>query len=302
MTFILGINLTDKIYLAADSLVTKIVDGKPQTAGYCLKLIPMTDKENKHVVAVLFAGNKSFINFIFGKLATALNAGELDSDINNLIGNIDQFLKKIVPDYPGPYKHKRCKMIFAGCSKIPNAVKRFRMDNLSDALGPEAGHIDDAHAVQGIQLGFINAPDQKIFSYEIDADRSIFGPVEVGEMYSVMYGGSKKLEPEQRRLVLKHFLSRREIELEAKDIISFLRQQFSDTIGGAIALAYIDTKRRPIFMSYNIDRSGKLHHTNWSFMPKNDTYVGIDPGGKEHDLAWGFYNLPAASEDNNLEM
>lgn len=302
MTFILGINLTDRIYLAADTLVTKVVDGKPEVSGYCLKLIPMIDKENKHAVAVLFAGNKSFINFIFKRLADAFETGELDTDINFLAQHIDSFLRKIVPEYPGPHRHKRCKIIFAGCSKLPNSVKKFSLDNLSDALGPEAGQLDDVHAVHGVEFGFVNVPDQKLLSYAIDVDQSIFGPVVIGEMYSIMYGGSRKLRPDEDKFVLRHFLSRREIEPEAKDVINFLRNQFSDTIGGAVALAYIDHHQRPIFTTYEIARTGKMHHTNWSFHIKHGTYVGIGPDGTEYDLGRGFYDLPIADESGNLEL
>ena len=88
----------------------------------------------------------------------------------------------------------------------------------------EAGHLDDAHAVHGIQFGFVNVPDQKIFSYVIDTKANIFELEKIGEMYSMIYGGSKKLNPDQERLLVKQFLSKRNIEHEGKDIVNFLRK------------------------------------------------------------------------------
>ncbi|MEN9912939.1 MAG: hypothetical protein RLY66_347 [Candidatus Parcubacteria bacterium] len=314
MTFILAVNLSDRIYLAADSMATKMVNGKREVAGYCLKLVPMGPMDHSSFVNCLFAGDKAFINYIFKRLDSALDEKIISTDINELLQHIDEFMKRIVPEYPGPIHKRSCKIIFAGSSNISGFVKKFRLDNLSDALGPEAGHLDDPNAVQGIQLGFVSVPDQKIFSYVIDVENNNIGIDEVGEMYSLIYGGSKKLTNEEKRLLLKHFLSKRTHQDEVRDIVNFLRSQFTDSIGGAITLGEIDYRKRLIYTGYKIDRSNKVHHTDWSFTVKVKSGNGLidistgtgliatDPEGKEYDLGQGFYNLGTDEEGYFLEL
>ena len=59
-------------------------------------------------------------------------------------------------------------------------------------------------------------------------------------------------------------MSKRDDESEGRDIVNYLRRQFSDTIGGAVVLGVIDRRKRLIYYTYQIDRSGSPHHTNWS--------------------------------------
>lgn len=302
MTFILAINLSDRIYLAADTLGTKLVNGKREPSEYCMKLIQMSNKDNTSFVSCLFSGNKRFIKYLFNNLTNSFDAGSLDTDINVLISKIDLYLKEIVPLYLGTDSDKRCKMIFAGCSNEPNSVKKFRLDNLSEALGQEAGHIDDAHAVQGMNLGFVSVPDQKIFSYIIDINAGIFELEKVGEMYSMIYGGSKKLSEEQEKFLLKHFLSRRDLEHEGKDIVNFLRNQFTDSIGGAVTFGCIDHRKGMFYSGYELNRTGKFSHTNWSFAIEDEGPIATDPYGRKHNLIKSFYDIPVDEIGHDLEI
>ncbi len=320
MTFIVAINLSDRIYLAADSLVSRRHGDKREPAGYTLKLIstagekalreastkPKNEWNKPATVSFLFSGNRSFVHYIFQSLNDGLDSEELSTDINELIKQIDPYLKKVVPKYDGPVSNRVCKLIAAGCSNLENTVKRFNMENLHNALGPEAGHIDDPNAVQGIQLGFVNAPDQKIFSYIIDDRASLFGIDEVGEMYSVISGGSRILTKEEKAKLLRYFLSKRNPEAEGMNMVNFIRNQFSDSIGGAVTLGYIDYRKRLIYFGYDINRSGKLHKTNWSLrienLPDSTKFMATGPDGKEYDLIKGFYDFPGDFKDINLEL
>lgn len=304
MTLILGVNLSDKIYLAADSLISRKVGNKYEPAGYCTKLISMSGKDHMphSSFSCMFSGNKSFADYLFRRMDQALDINELSTDINDLISKIDLFMKKVVPEYTGSPVNRVVKIIFAGCSNAPNSVKRFKLENLNKALGPEAGYIDDAHVVQGIQLGFVSVPDQKIFSYVIDDRANQFGIEEVGEMYSVICGGSKKLTEQEKHALLKHFLSKRAEEDEAKDIVNFLRRQFSDTIGGAITLGVIDYRKRLIYFGYDVAKTGKYHHSNWSVKLDDKGLMATDPDGREHNLIDGFYNLTTDKENEKLEL
>ncbi len=320
MTLILALNLTDRIYLAADSLVTRHVGDRKEPAGYMLKLVstgsekdlekaskqPLSELNTPPTVSFLFAGNRLFVHYIFNCINNGLDSGELSTDINKLLLQIDAYLKKVVPLYDGEVNNRICKFIAAGCSNVEPSVKKFRWDNLSDTLGPEAGHIDDINAVHGIQYGFINAPDQKIFSYTIDERNEKFGIDEVGEMYSVISGGSRTLSQQEKNNLLRYFLSKKEPEVEGKNIVNFLRNQFSDSIGGAVTLGYIDHRKRLIYFGYNVDGSGKLHHTNWSFrienLPQSIKFIATSPEGKEYDLIKGFYDFPGDFKDATLEL
>lgn len=320
MTLILAINLSDRIYLAADTLVSRRVGEKKEPAGYMMKLVStssekslieasqkaVTEPRKLSTVSFMFAGNRLFVRYIFKCLSDGLDSEELSTDINELIKQIDPYLKKVVPKYDGPATSRVCKFIGAGCSTLPVSVKPFKLENLHNALGPEAGHIEDANAVHGLQFGFVNVPDQKTFSYTIDDREGTFGLDEVGEMYSVISGGSKKLSSEEKSNLLRYFLSKKNPEAEGMDIVNFMRNQFSDSIGGAVTLGYIDYRKRLIYFGYDLDKSGKLHHTNWSFrienLPESFRFMATGPDGKEYDLIKGFYDFPGDFKDADLEL
>jgi hypothetical protein len=322
MTFILAVNLSDRIYLAADSLVSKRVGDTREPVGYTLKLVSMASERSligasekssselsanpPSLISVMFSGNRSFAHYIFVCLNNGLDSGELSTDINELIQQIDPYLKREVPKYSGSVADRICKIIIAGCSNSKNSVKRFSLENLNNTLGPQAGHIDDAHAVHGIQFGFIDVPDQKIFSYNIDDRDGSFGIDEIGEMYSVIVGGSKKLTKEEKSKLLKYFLNKRDLDIEGKDIIQFIRNNFSDSIGGAITAGYIDHRKRLVYFGYDIDKTGKTHQSNWSFriedLPEQTRFMATSPNGEEHDLIENFYGFRGSYDDTNLEL
>lgn len=305
MTFILGVNLSDKMYLAADSLVSRKVGDTYKPVGYCTKLISMSgENQMPHSsFSCMFSGKKSFTDYLFKRMDRALINGELSTDINELISRIDPFMKRVVPEYPGSLANRIAKIIFAGCSNVPNSVKRFNSENLSRAVGPQAGHFDDINAVRGLQHGFIpDVPDQKIFSYVIDDRANQFGIEEIGEMYSVICGGSKKLTEQEKHVVLKRFLSKRNDESEGKDIVNFLRNQFSGSIGGAVTLGVIDRQKRLIYYSYDIDRRGKISPKNWSLKLDDRGLIATDPEGREYNLIEGFYKSLDSKNNENLEL
>lgn len=320
MTLILALNLTDRIYLAADSLVTRRVGDSREPAGYMLKLVstasqksleeasakPASKFNKPPTICFLFAGNRSFVRYIFNSLNDGLDSGELSTDVNELLKQVDAYLKRIVPLYDGPSTNRICKLIVAGCSNVTGSVKKFSLDNLQNVLGPEAGSLDDANAVHGIQYGFVNVPDQKIFSYIIDERTGNFGIDEIGEMYSVISGGSRILTKEEKTKLLRYFLSKRSPEIEGKNVVNFLRNQFSDSIGGAVTLGQIDYRKSLTYFDYEIDRSGKHHHTNWSFrienLPETIKFIATGPDGKQYDLIKGFYDFPGDFEGADLEL
>ncbi|MFA5127246.1 MAG: hypothetical protein WC465_04610 [Patescibacteria group bacterium] len=312
MSLILGINLTDRIILATDSKVTKSVNGKREVVGYCTKLVQYNDRvlnEDKVVknrkdlgnfISCMYAGNKDFSFFIHQKLSVAFEKGVLSTDINVLQTQIDDFFKKITPEYDGV---KKCLMIFAGVS-LSGSIKIFSFKRLSDLIGPQAGHVEDPNIVGALQFASQDSdttplmnrennyfvPDQKLFSFEIDEDRHKFGIGKIGGTYSVVAGGSTTIDENLENKILKYFLTKRDIKAEASDIINFIRSNFSDSIGGAVVLGYIDTRGILTNVSYQVDRSGEINDKNWSIEINGKDFIALDPESKRIDLLEYFFN------------
>lgn len=317
MTLILAANLTDRIILAADSKITKINNGKREVVGYCLKLFQYNNRslEGKIVekredlgnfISCMYAGSKDFIFYIHQKLSVAFEQGELSADINVLQSQVYDFFKKITPEYNG---RKKGLIIFAGVS-LGGAKKIFSFKRLSEIVGPDAFRLEDANVVGAMQFASSKSdfaplmnqqtgafvPDQRVFSFEIDEENSIFGVGKVGGTYSIVAGGSTIINNELEKKVLRHFLDKRDITKEGSDIVNFIRNNFSDTIGGAVVLGSIDVKGALTHIFYNIDRSGKVSDRNWSVEIDDNNIWAIDPLGKKIDLIQGFFNGHGSSD------
>lgn len=300
MTFILAANLSDRIHLASDTKITKPASGgRKEIVGYGAKLQQYANKDRNGFISCMYAGNKKFAQFLSNAISTAIYNRELTTDINTLQNEIEPFLKELVPKYTGQVK-EIC-MIFAGVSLTPYKV--FNLKRLDELLGPEAFKLDDIRVVEAIQtvnddgLGIFFTPDQKAFSFEIHERGGKFGVSEVAGAYSLICAGSHTLTEEKKKDLLRYFISRRDIEDEAKDIVNFLRSTFSESVGGAVMMGYIRPKGGMTNVGYDIDRSGKCHDSNWSFAFINNKMIATDPGGKTYDLVKGFF-----SDDGDMDI
>lgn len=285
--------------MVADTLVTRLnASGEFEPVDYTLKNVQFSSKDMKSFVSCSFAGNRALSFFFFKKIQNAIEEGVLSTDINQLLLQIPDFLKETIISYEGSGSNRICKMIFAGISL--KTKKLFNLKNLSKAIGNEAGHINDRFAVQGISSGFVDVPDQKMFSFLIDERVGKFGIEEIGDMYSVITGGSADISEEEKRSMVKHFATYNTIEKESQEIIQYFRNNFSKTIGGAITLSYMENND-PGFhhAGYVIDRQNpNFHVSNWSLNIEN--MHATDPEGKVHDLVKSFYSLN--NFDNNCDM
>jgi hypothetical protein len=193
-------------------------------------------------------------------------------------------------------------MIFAGISHKSNQFKPFNSKSFSDIFGPEGGRIEDDNVIFAMQNGFkfLPVPDQKIFSFKIRESKSEFEIGKVGDVYSVIEGGSTKISDEIKKNLQKIFLNKRTIEEEAKDVINLLREHYSDTIGGAITFGWIDKKGRLIPVTYDV--RGKNIDLNWSIKKIENRAIAIDPKGKEHDLVKNFFEDHTGDFSSMAEM
>lgn len=317
MTFILAANLTDRILLAADSKVT--LDNKQHdVVGYSIKLVQYNDQairsdrvvrsrdELGNCISCMFAGNKDFILFLHKKLSVAFESGELSADINILLNQVSEYFGRIIPEYDGK---KEAFMIFAGVT-LDNSIKMIDFNRISEILGKQAGQISDPNIAGALQFlshqrtsGKITmvplmdretnlfVPGQLTFSFAIRERSSTFGIDRVGGALSIISGGSFSMDKDLEKQLLSYFLSKRDIEKEGIDIINFIRNKFSDTIGGAVIFGYIDKVKKALtHVSYEIDRSGGYNERNWSLKIDGKNFLAIDPKGQEIDLIQGFFN------------
>jgi len=114
---IVGLNLSDRLYLAADSRVT-FSDGTAQ--DNILKLIPILDRaiynDDRLIVAV--AGRVKLAKFLVDKLYYAFCKKKLSPDIRTLSKTIKPFLEKAVDEWGarGTDLDASCCLLFAGFS------------------------------------------------------------------------------------------------------------------------------------------------------------------------------------------
>ena len=310
MTFILGINLSDRLILAADTKISKLNEEKKrETVGYCVKLHQFSNGEENtndaRFVSCMFAGNKRFAMYLAGELTKAFENKKLPTDIIELKNRIDGFMKKIISLYTGKSVEKKCKMIFAGVSA---RVKTFDVERLSEIVGDGAGagKIEDVNIAESMKLGWNNGvgrlvgvPHQSLFSFVISERDGKFGILEEANTFRLIDGGSYILDGEKRKEILKYFLNKREISQEGKDVVNYIRNLYNETIGGAITLGYIDKRGAMVNVEYGIDRSKSKSKTNWSLKIIGNTFLAIDPSGEEFDLAKGWYQ---DEDDGGLEI
>jgi hypothetical protein len=84
MTLILGINLSNRLYMVADTLVTKKINGISEPIEYIFKLIQFSSSKFDSYLSVAFAGNRSLAFYIYQKIDNAIDEGVLSTDIEEL--------------------------------------------------------------------------------------------------------------------------------------------------------------------------------------------------------------------------
>jgi len=120
MTLIAGLNLSDRLYLLADSRV--IYEGK-KIDNVC-KVVPIYGKNvldmkclDDNYIALAVAGNLEFACFLHKEIKNAFLENKLSGDIRVLFNSIDGFLKEKI-DYwlsnMNKEYDKKCCLLFAG--------------------------------------------------------------------------------------------------------------------------------------------------------------------------------------------
>ena len=121
MTMILGLNLSDRVYLAADTRVTRS-DGSQE--DHILKVMPLINSPSPTAgalpnnIMVAVAGDIKLATFFYTELKRRIDKGDLPHNIRLLDGAISEelinsILKEWTEHYPKPFG-RRCCLLFAG--------------------------------------------------------------------------------------------------------------------------------------------------------------------------------------------
>lgn len=310
MTFIIGLNLTDRVYLAADSKVTaRKKDGSIQDRGYCIKILNFANKQNTAFMSCAIAGNKKFARFLCGQIADDCQNESVSLDIHKFRESVEGYLRSIVATYPEIHGRK-CQLLFVGVGqKVGEYAKPFDAEKFhkifSAKWGDGGGKVEDRSVMEGIQLGAILNHDHRMFIVDIDGD--LVKIKDGGTAYSVLVGGSRhqwqqglKWDDIHSESLASHFLDKRAPEKEAEDILNFMRHGFNSVIGGAVMIEFFDARRRPIPVSYQMG-SGTNSAINWSIDYQNGIW-GIDSEGNRHNLLDSFYKDEPVDAGLDLEL
>jgi hypothetical protein len=113
MTLIMGLNLSDKVYLAAD---TRITFGDGSTCDDGLKILPILDRANHKTnsVTLAVAGDIALAAFLHEKISKALNSGELSPDIRELYKVIKPFIQNALTEWTCKDPGQLTCLLFSG--------------------------------------------------------------------------------------------------------------------------------------------------------------------------------------------
>lgn len=115
MTLIIGLNLSDRLYLAGDTRVT-FKDGT--TKDNALKILPFLDLQNfpEHSMGIAAAGNVDLANYLHKNISDAIKVGNLGCDVRILKQQLESFCDKLIVDWvnEGKPTNVQCCLLFAG--------------------------------------------------------------------------------------------------------------------------------------------------------------------------------------------
>lgn len=109
----MGLNLSDKVYLAAD---TRVTFGDGSTCDDGLKILPLLDRmyHKKNSMSLAIAGDIAVATFLHEKVSKALNSGQLPPDIRELYKVIEVFIRDALTEWPDKSSGQLTCLLFSG--------------------------------------------------------------------------------------------------------------------------------------------------------------------------------------------
>lgn len=118
MTLIVGLNLSDRLYLGADTRVTypdnTFEDNIIKVAHLIGVPVPIIGEENFDTIFLAVAGNLNYATYLYKEIKNDIDNGKLSSDIRVLFNNIDDYIKEKTDVWLKSNPYKNCCIIFAG--------------------------------------------------------------------------------------------------------------------------------------------------------------------------------------------
>ncbi len=127
MTLIIGLNLSNKIYLAGDTRVTTTPITQPSEKTYIDNILKLDLvwgdtvhpqlKHDGNTIAVAVAGDVEFATYLVKRIKEDLNRGRLNSDIRIFAVEIENRVKVFVNDWLFTKDYRHCCLLFSGMVK-----------------------------------------------------------------------------------------------------------------------------------------------------------------------------------------
>jgi len=192
MTVILGVNLSDKVYLAGDSRLSHEKDGKTEVRHDNMQKVE--NLKDSHTITVASAGDAKFASFLLNRL----NYSDLITlNINDLRNSIEVWMTKAIDEYlTQKNNYPDNTFIFGGVDpNTKKVVSGEQIINMANAFTGGKGPIYVNSALQSaIKIAQptpkkdieLDTPDTKLFSVQVTKSGIKVTDTKFGEL--LIYG------------------------------------------------------------------------------------------------------------------
>jgi hypothetical protein len=140
MTLIIGLNFSNKLYLAGDTRLSRSVGtNEPIRIDNILKLSPVWCREiktqsffNNDSIAMAVAGDVAFATYLYQVVVKALNERKLNTDIRIFADEILPFIQEMTNEWLKTKPYMGCAIIFSGMTQ--NRKKKISVEKIKKLI------------------------------------------------------------------------------------------------------------------------------------------------------------------------
>ncbi len=151
MTLIVGLNLSDRLYIAGDTRVTfgdgSFSDDIIKVSEVCGESFHIIGQKNPNTICLAVAGNLSLAKYFFSEITSAVESGELPDDIRILSDQIKDFFQNRMDEWLKSNPYESCCIIFGGMTlDRKKEISEENLEKLKDILkknAPSKEKLDD---------------------------------------------------------------------------------------------------------------------------------------------------------------
>ncbi len=152
MTFIVGMNLSNRLYVAGD---TRVTFSNGLFKDDIIKVVPLCGEsirdgqKAENAICVAVAGDLSLSNFFCHSMRFAIKSGELSSDIRSLFIEIPEFFRKKMDQWLKTNPYRSCCVIFGGmCVDRKKMISVQNLERLKDLFISNIAPQDELDAMK----------------------------------------------------------------------------------------------------------------------------------------------------------